>query len=384
MNALLPSVAWVPSATAIAPALWESCFPPPLEGRWWYETLEQSGLEDQFTFLYGVVALDGQAVAIAPVFLMDLPIGLVVPPALLPLFNGLGRLLPSVRYQRTVFVGSPCADEGTVGLVPGTDRLAVLRAVQEAVWQQVRHFRASMLVWKDFPAAYDTDFAHLAQAAGLFRVVSFPGTVAPLAGGSKAGYLAALKSSRRYNLKKKWRRSAEQVTLDIQVQQHPDAATLDAVFGLFMQTYAKAKVRFERLGRPFFDHIATRPESHFILLRERASGELVAFMLCFGFDNFVINKFIGIDYRRPREWLLYFRLWEAVLDWAVARGATAIQSGQTGYAVKIEIGHQLVSLNNYCRHRNPLLHRIYALVGRSVGWHTLDGDLERHLKAHPE
>src|SRR5262249_19890835 len=49
---LMLSVSFKRSASDIDAALWEACFPPPLEGRWWYETLERSHLEDQFTFLY--------------------------------------------------------------------------------------------------------------------------------------------------------------------------------------------------------------------------------------------------------------------------------------------------------------------------------------------
>ncbi|MEO5340579.1 MAG: GNAT family N-acetyltransferase [Magnetococcus sp. MYC-9] len=378
------SVTWLASARAIPATLWELCFPPPLEGGWWYEALEQSGLDDQFLFAYAVVSAGQRAVAIAPVFWMDLPISLVAPPALLPFLQGLGRLFPSLLYQRTLFVGSPCADEGRVGMVPGTDPLPVLHCLQEALWQQLPQRRAAMLVWKDFPACWEAPFASLAQTARLFRVISFPGTVADLPGRSKAGYLAALTGMRRHNLKKKWRRSAGQVTLEVEVQQAPDARTLGVLFELFMQTYDKATTRFERLGPPFFAQMARQPAAHFILLRERQSGDIVAFMLCFGFEGWVINKFIGIDYRRPREWLLYFRLWEAVVDWAESRGASAIQSGQTGYGAKIQLGHRLVPLTNHGRHRNPLLHWVYAQVARHVGWHTLDADLAHHLEAHPE
>ena len=111
---------------------------------------------------------------------------------------------------------------------------------------------------------------------------------------------------------------------------------------------------------------------------------MIAFMLCFALGERLVNKFIGIDYARPREWLLYFRLWEAALDWALAQGFRSIQSGQTGYAPKIEMGHGLVPLTNFCRHRNPLIHYIYAAVARRISWQTLDDDLARHLKAHPK
>ena len=65
------SVAFASSASDIDAALWESCFPPPLEGRWWYQTLEQSRLEDQFSFLYGVIERDGIAVGIASMVLVQ-------------------------------------------------------------------------------------------------------------------------------------------------------------------------------------------------------------------------------------------------------------------------------------------------------------------------
>jgi uncharacterized membrane protein len=68
----------------------------------------------------------------------------------------------------------------------------------------------------------------------------------------------------------------------------------------------------------------------------------------------------------------------------LSRGATSIQSGQTGYAPKIETGHSLVPLTNYCLHRNPLVHLVYRAIAKTISWRTLDEDLARFLKAHPE
>jgi len=33
---------------------------------------------------------------------------------------------------------------------------------------------------------------------------------------------------------------------------------------------------------------------------------MLAFMLCFDMGERVINKYIGLDYGRPKEWSLYF------------------------------------------------------------------------------
>ena len=151
-----------------------------------------------------------------------------------------------------------------------------------------------------------------------------------------------------------------------------------------MQTYMQAETQFEKLDKPFFATTAASEPARFILLRDRDDGRLVAFMLVYDLGETVINKFIGIDYDRPREWMLYFRLNDAAVDFALSRGAKRLQSGQTGYRVKIELGHQLIPLVNFARHRLWPVHVVYALVGKSIGWATLDPDLARHVEAHPD
>jgi Acetyltransferase (GNAT) domain len=377
-------VRFVHSAADIPAELWDACFPPPLEGRWWYETLEGSALEDQFTFFYALIEADGKPAGIAPLFLMTVPLGVAVPDWLKPFLSVPARTLPFLADPRTIFVGSPCADEGTVGLLPDVDRRAALLCLQDALEAEAARRDAAMIVWKDFAAPAAADLAWLAAERRLFPLVGYPGTHIELPAANKDAYFAALKGSRRAELRRKLRRSVERAALDTEIVQKPDQETLDAIHGLFRQTFDKSPTKFERLGRRFFELIAENPVSYFVLLRERESGELVAFKLCFALRHRVIHKFIGLDYSRPRDWMLYFRLWDAALEWSLARGATSIQSGQTGYAAKLEVGHRLLPLTNYCRHRNRLLHGVFAFFARFIGWKTLDDDLARFLKAHPE
>ncbi len=375
-------IAWVDSVGEVPEDLWR-CFPPHLEGRWWYEALEKSGLEDQFEFRYGVISAACGPVGVAPVFVMDVPIRLVVPDGLLPLINLLGRIFPALLHQRTLFVGSPCSDEGAVGLAPGVDQAEAYRQINRAVQALADRLKAPMRVWKDFSRDSEAALTALAKTDGLFPLVSFPGTVVHLSGPTKKAYFDLLKSSRRNKLKKKLNASAA-APLDTAVITNPTAAELDEMFELFWRTYEKGETKFERLNKPFFRIIAGQPTSSFIVIRERKAGRMVAFMLCFEVEGRIINKFIGIDYDRPKDWFLYFRLWDAVVDLALATGATSIQSGQTGYSAKIEIGHDLEPLTNYVRHRNPLVHRIYKMVAKMVNWDTLDADLAIFLKAYPD
>ena len=375
------TVNWVDSESEIAPELWQAYFPAPYEGHWWYQVMERCGIQDQFTFLYAVVSDSSGTIAIAPAFVMNVPMRLVLPPAILPLANLIGHIVPSALYQRTLFIGSPCSDEGHVGMLDGVNRLAVLNSIELAMVSKAKQLQASMRVWKDFPQQYAIDFTSL--NAHLFKVVSFPGTSVELPDATKDGYLATLKSSRRNKLKKKLRLAAES-PVDVEVIQQPDSQILNELFNLFWQTYEKGGTKFERLNRKFFDLIAAETNSHFVILREQSNGKIVAFMLCFALGDQVINKFIGIDYQQPKEWFLYFKLWEAAVDWAAGIGAKSIQSGQTGYAPKIELGNQLVPLTNYCAHLNPVINWIYAKVAKTINWDTLDADLAIYLKAYPD
>jgi len=375
------TVNWVDSESEIAPELWQAYFPAPYEGHWWYQVMERCGIQDQFTFLYAVVSDSSGTIAIAPAFVMNVPMRLVLPPAILPLANLIGHIVPSALYQRTLFIGSPCSDEGHVGMLDGVNRLAVLNSIELAMVSKAKQLQASMRVWKDFPQQYAIDFTSL--NAHLFKVVSFPGTSVELPDATKEGYLATLKSSRRNKLKKKLRLAAES-PVDVEVIQQPDSEILNELFNLFWQTYEKGGTKFERLNRKFFDLIAAETNSHFVILREQSNGKIVAFMLCFSLGDQVINKFIGIDYQQPKEWFLYFKLWEAAVDWAAGIGAKSIQSGQTGYAPKIELGNQLVTLTNYCAHLNPVINWVYAKIAKTINWDTLDADLAVYLKAYPD
>ena len=177
------SIRWVSSVEDISSDLWARFFVPPLEGQWWYRTLERSGLVTQFTFAYAIIERDSDPVGIAPTFLMDVPIDLVAPPMIARLVRFAGNVIPRLRYQRTLFVGSPCGDEGTVGLLPGVLLAEVVPILHDALSLRARQVGAPMIVWKDFPDTASAALELLCASRGLFKLVSYPGTRLPLPGG---------------------------------------------------------------------------------------------------------------------------------------------------------------------------------------------------------
>jgi hypothetical protein len=378
------SVSFVNNAAEIPEELWTATFAPPIEGRWLYEALEKSGLGDQFMFFYALISQNGTPVAVAPLFLMDVPIEEVTPEALLKPIRFIARFLPSVLYQRTLFVGCPCATEGNIGVLSGVDRPAVLLALQEGLEKKAHRLNAELIVWKDIAPGLSAHLDVLMANRRLFRAISLPATLVRFSSQRKNDYFTNLKGSRRFALRKKLKLSASEVDVTTEVLQQPAPEELDEIFALFRQTYLKSKNKFEELNRTWFEKIAELPWTYFIVLREKHTGEMIAFMTCFGCGSRLINKYVGFDYTKPKSWLLYFRLWDAVVDWALAKGFLSIHSGQTTYRAKIEMGHDLIPLVNYIWHRNYLLHSIYARIVRNLDWANLDEGLALFLKAHPD
>ena len=375
------TIRWFSSAEELSPQLWTACFPPPLEGLWWYRALERAGVEDQFTFAYAGIERDGWLVGIAPCFQMDLSLEIVLPDAIAPFVAWIGRMIPALRYQRTWFIGSPCSEEGTIGLIPDVTLTQVLPALAAAVEVKAAAARAHMIVWKDMPTKATAIMERHKALATFFKVPSFPGTQIDELPGSFEGYLTSLPSSHRYHLKKKLKKSRSLLDLDCKVIQAPDAAAKVEIWQLFMQTYDRATIRFERLTPAFFDELAKADSTHFIMLRRRSDNALVAFMLCYAEPGYATNKFIGIDYDLGTDVFLYFRLFEEFVVWAGANGATSLRSGQTGYRAKFDLGHEPAPLNNFAKNRNWAMNKISAMVAKSITWSTLDPDLKTYVDA---
>ncbi len=377
------AVTFVNSAAEIPDELWAATFSPPLEGRWFFEALEQSELGGQFTFLYARISRNGVPVGIAPAFVMDVPIEQATPETLLQPLRIMARVLPSILYQRTLFLGCPCSTEGNVGVLPGAGRRAILLALQDALEKKARELNAELIVWKDMPESISFDLDWVAKRRRLFRVVSLPATLVKLSSQRKSDYFGQLKASRRYALKKKLKLSAAEIGISAQILQNPTPDDLDDIFRLFRQTYLKSKTKFEELNRTWFSKIGGLSTTYFVVLREKQTGAMIACMTCFECGSQLINKHVGFDYEKPKSWMLYFRLWDAAVDLALAKGFRSIHSGQTTYQAKIEIGHDLIPLVNYVQHRNVLLHSIYRRIVRTFDWAKLDADLALFLKAYP-
>jgi uncharacterized protein len=373
------------SARKVPAEAWELLPEQSVEGRWWYEALEASNLRSQFKFWYAVLRMNGEAQVLAPLFLMKVPISVILPDWVESFVNPVASLMPQVFSVRSLFVGSPCAEEGTIGVKSHAELAPLMIHLNLALRKFARVNGADMVIWKDFQEHLE-ELRSLCEEQRYFAIASFPGSSKRIDAGIKNfdDYLAILDSARRKRLRKKLSVSHQQGDLIVDLIQNPDAKLLDQLFALFNQTYQRGKTKFERLDISFFREVGKATPAWWVVLRDPNTFEPVAFNLCFRVGSTIIQKFMGLNYSLGKDWFLYFRLWESSMSWALTQGVTEIQCGQTGYSAKLEVGYNLFPLTNFCWHANPLINKVCSSLAENITWSTLDNDLAVYVAAHPE
>ncbi len=374
-------ISWHPRCTDIDSSAWKRLLRAPALGLFWFKALE-AGTAQQFQFWYGQMLRDDTTVGIVPAFLFNLPLAIVLSGRDRKALEWFARgPLRRAQYVRTFFIGNVAGEEGTVGLDENLQREEIYPFIHDAAREKANELGASLLVWKDFPDGDAIVLDGLTRTRSVSRVPSYPGTVIPLLETGYAAFLARRKASHRYKIRRKLAVGESTIPVSTRIVAHPDAVELSALFDLFQQTYARGTTKFESLTADFFRVIAEANESTFIVLGDGSTGDPVAFMLLLDLGPRIINQFIGIDYSRGNRAFLTFRLFAKAYDWAAQKGAATLWSGQTGYAAKFELGHQLVPLWNYCHHANPLMNWALSRVTSRIRMDSLDDQLRTHLEA---
>jgi len=374
-------MSWYPRCTDIDGAAWKRLLRAPALGLFWFKALE-AGTAQQFQFWYGQLRRDDTVVGIVPAFLFDLPLAIVLPKRERKALDWFAKgPLRRAQYVRTFFIGNVAGEEGAVGLDEDLKREEVYPFIHDAARDKANELGASLLVWKDFPGSDAIVLDGLIRTRSVSRVPSYPGTIVPVIEAGYSAFLADQKASHRYKIRRKFAVGESTVPVSTRIVAHPDAVELSALFELFQETYARGTTKFESLTADFFRDIAAAEESTFIVLSDQATGEPVAFMLLLDLGPRIINQFVGIDYSRGNQAFLPFRLFAKAYDWAAQRGASTLCSGQTGYAAKFDLGHELVPLWNYCHHANHLVNWALSRAASRIRWESLDDQLRIHFEA---
>lgn len=266
---------------------------------------------------------------------------------------------PRFLTMRLLMVGN-VAGEGHLSGSSESDEQFVAEALREILPIFARQEKASLIVFKDFPAAYRETLASLART-DFTRIPSMPMTELTLNYRDFDDYVTTLGASTRKDLRRKFRKIAEAqpITVEIVTDLTP---YVDEVYPFYLQVHERSPMKFERLTREFLSELGRRMPDRVRFFIWRQNGKAIAFSVALVHEGTIYDDYLGLDYRVALDLHLYFYTLRDILSWALGQRLKRYRSSPLNYQPKLHLGCALYPLDLYVRHRNPLLNKIFRPI----------------------
>lgn len=290
------------------------------EGAAFHKAFQASGIAG-FDCRYLAIFRGTRRVAVVPYFLDELSLNTM-------LQDGLIKRCLSGAKIRIACVGHPSSDFGMIDGEVSADVLALVNTT-------LRH-QAALVAYKGFTADL--------PLPGFVRVRGLPVAVLTLSG----DYYSGLDARRRNDFHHKLEKVR---ALRFEECDSLSAPLAQQVFQLYLNTYDRAPLRFERLTLDYFRQTAGLGK--FLLCFE--ADQLIGFaqLICKG--NKASFKYVGMDYLRGREYGLYYAICLKGIETCLRDGYRRLELGVTSYHFKHLLGSRLVETSIYYRHSNALV-----------------------------
>ena len=280
-------------------------------------------------------------------------------PALRGAVEKVRQRFPRFLTMRLLMIGN-AAGEGHLSASTPEDEAWVARALHEVLESFARQAKASLIVFKDFPATYRDIFAGLARS-DFTRVPSMPMTQLALVYRDFDDYVTTLGASTRKDLRRKFRKiaQAEPISVEVVTDLTP---YVDEVYPFYLQVHERSPMKFERLTKEYLSELGRRMPDRVRFFIWRQNGTAIAFSVALVHDGTIYDDYLGLDYRVALDLHLYFYTLRDILSWSLAQGLKHYRSSPLNYQPKLHLGCDLYPLDLYVRHTNPVLNRIFRPI----------------------
>src|SRR5437764_3017391 len=181
----------------------------------YYEIVEETldcGFEHHYLVLEN---RSGEATAIQPVFFVRQNLVEGVPGKIRSILDRVRKVLPRFLTMRVLMVGCG-AGAGDLGACNEKDDLWAAKALQETLGTYARRNKASLVVFKDFPANYRSALNTLLSNA-YARIPSMPMTRLQLPYANWGEYFGTLSKATRKDLRRKFRKAERASKIEMEV-----------------------------------------------------------------------------------------------------------------------------------------------------------------------
>ena len=334
---------------------WQHAFTGKAKDHRFYEMVADT-LGDQFEHRYLLLEDDaGTARAVQPIFFVQQNLVEGIPALRAPV-AAVRHVFPRFLTMRVLMVGN-AAGEGHLSFCAPGDEEWVANALYQALDAYGRQAKASLVVFKDFPASY-RDLFWKFTANDYTRVPSMPMTELPLDYSGFDHYVSTLGASTRKDLRRKFRRiaAAEPISVEVVSDLTPH---VDEVYPLYLQVHARSPLQFERLTKEYLSELGRRMPERARFFIWRQNGKAIAFSVALVNEDTIYDDYLGLDYAVALDLHLYFHTFRDVLNWSLGVGLKLYRSSPLNYHPKLHLGCDLFPLDLYVRHTNPILNKLF-------------------------
>ncbi len=338
---------------------WKRAFANQSKDHRYYELIDRT-LAGQFEHYY-IVLEDrvGNVRAVQPIFLVRQNLVEGVPGKIRAIVDFIRKKFPRFLTMRVLMIGC-AAGEGQLGAIDPSDEAWLAKALPSVLRAFAKQQKASLIVWKDFPAKYRSALAALTEN-NYVRVPSMPMTRLQIDYESFDEYLAQIGYVSRKSLRRKFRKTERAAKIEMEVVTDI-TPWIDEIYPLYLQVHERSPMKFEVLTKEFFVEIGrTMPDrARFFIWRQ--SEKIIAFSLCLVSEDTIHDECLGLDYSVALELYLYFYTLRDVMSLAMTQRLRTYSSGPLNYDPKLHLGHELAPLDLYVMHTKSLLNPVFQFA----------------------
>ena len=330
----------------------------------YYEIVE-STLECGFEHHYLVLETrSGDVLAIQPMFFVRQNLVEGVPGKIRSIVDAVRKAFPRFLTMRVLMIGCG-AGTGDLGVCDQKDEPWVANALQATLRIYAKQSKASLVVFKDFPAKYRSALGTLVSN-DYARIPSMPMTRLALSYANWDEYFHTLSKATRKDLRRKFRKTERAPTIEMEVVNNV-TPFVDEVYPLYLAVHERSQLKFETLTKDYFRTTGQRMPEHARFFLWRQQGKIVAFSFCLVCGDAIYDECIGLDYSVALDLHLYFYTLRDIISWAVQQGLKYYYSNPLNYEPKLHLDCELVPLDLYIMHTNRLLNPIFRRLIKYLG-----------------
>ena len=321
----------------------------------------------------------GQVRAIQPVFFVRQNLVEGVQGRVRSIVGTIRKMFPRFLTMRVLMVGCG-AGAGDLGVWDKDDEPFVAKALQSSLQTYARQNKASLVVFKDFPAIYRSALEVL-YSSGYARIPSMPMTRLSLRYKNWDEYFGTLSKATRKDLRRKFRK-AERAP-NIQMEVVTDVSPfIDEIYPLYLAVHERSALKFETLTKEYFRAIGQQMPERARFFIWRQNDKIIAFSFCLVCGDAIYDECIGLNYEVALDLHLYFYTLRDIISWALQQRLKYYYSNPLNYEPKLHLDCELVCLDLYVIHTNPLLNPIFRRLIKYLGPTRHDPVLRKFPNAH--